>query len=99
MHDFTQGPWKCEYGMVYTDAGIPIATMDRDTRATLPVERDSNAHLIAFAPTMFSALERIANHESRANRKHRGMVSVEELESLQRIARLVIQDVEKKLNR
>ena len=44
----------------------------------------------AAAQRMLEALERIANHESRADRRHRGMVDASELADLQRIARAAI---------
>lgn len=57
----TPGPWKVNSGMVETEDGRPIAYMDRTDKATeagiYPVERDSNAHLIAAAPAMLKALD------------------------------------------
>ena len=38
------------------------------------------------------ALRRIVEHEVRADRRHRGMVDVEEVETLRRIARLALAD-------
>lgn len=61
----TPGPWVCHSGMVWTgvtehDAReYPIARMDRDTPHTSPTDRDANARLIAAAPDMLEALERI----------------------------------------
>ena len=42
------------------------------------------------APDMLTALERIATHQSRADRRHRGMVDASELEDLQRTARTAV---------
>lgn len=36
------------------------------------------------------ALDRIANYEYRSDRRHRGMVGVEEMERIQRIARTAL---------
>lgn len=58
----TTGPWECVGGAVYRegDEKAPIAYMCRDERATeagiSPVERDSNAVLIAAAPELLAAL-------------------------------------------
>lgn len=52
----------------------------------------ADARLIAAAPEMLGALKRIADHEYRADRRHRGMVDVEEVETLRRIARAFLAD-------
>ncbi len=63
----TPGPWICHSGAVWKDGpnvypkgqemGIPIARMDREPgNGTQPVERDSNARLIAAAPELLEAL-------------------------------------------
>ena len=54
----------------------------------------AEARLISAAPEMFEALCRIAEHESRADRRKTGMVDVSEMESLQRIARLAVAKAE-----
>ncbi len=64
----TPGPWICHSGAVWKDGpnvypkgqemGVPIARMDREPgNGTQPVERDSNARLIAAAPELLEALE------------------------------------------
>lgn len=40
--------------------------------------------------TLIKALERIANCECRSDRRHRGMVGVEEMERVQRTARTAL---------
>ncbi len=50
----------CQSGMVYTQDEVPIAMMDREPgNGTYGAERDCNAHLIAAAPELLGALERI----------------------------------------
>lgn len=46
--------------------------------------------LHAAAPDLMTALIRIRDHESRADRRHRNMVDLSELRDLQRIARLAL---------
>jgi hypothetical protein len=46
-------------------------------------EDEKTAIIIALR----KALDRIAEHEVRADRRHKGMVDVEEVETLKRIAR------------
>jgi hypothetical protein len=69
---------------------------------------EANAALIARAPDLLAenealraqvkalmkAAERIANHETRADRRHRGMVDMAELDDLRRIARIAIRAAE-----
>jgi hypothetical protein len=50
----------------------------------------ANGPLIRSAPRLLEALRRIADHESRADRRHRGMVDMSELQDLQRVARSAI---------
>ena len=71
----TTGPWKCIGGAVYKegDESAPIAYMCRDERATkagiYPVERDSNAVLIAAAPELLAACKNLTNSLSNGNTK------------------------------
>ena len=46
------------------------------------------------AQKMHQALTRISEHECRADRRHTGMVDVEEVEMLRRIARVVLSQIE-----
>ena len=39
---------------------------------------------------MIAALQRIAEHEYRSDRRHRGMVAVDEVETMKRIARTAL---------
>ena len=56
----TAGPWQVNSGMVETLTGVPIAYMDRNAgNGTLPVERDSNVHLIASAPDLLASLKEV----------------------------------------
>jgi len=57
MH--TKGPWKVENGSVYTHDQKRIALMDREEPQTSPIERDTNAQLIASAPDMLEVLEAV----------------------------------------
>lgn len=60
----TPGPWRVCSGMVETARGIPVAHMDRAPgNGTQPVERDANARLIAAAPELLAALQRIATSD------------------------------------
>lgn len=52
---------------------------------TREVARAVNAH-----DELVAALERIAFHESRSDRRHKGMVDVSEIADLQRIARAAL---------
>ena len=69
----TPGPWICDGGAVYRNGDIdaPIAHMCRDERATkagiYPVERDSNAVLIAAAPDLLAACEAVEYYLSHSN--------------------------------
>ncbi len=63
MNEHTSGPWKVVTGAVFTEGGVPIAMMDRETgNGTLPVERDHNAYLIAAAPDLLEAAKGALNH-------------------------------------
>ena len=58
-YPFTLGPWECHSGMVWKN-DIPIARMDREPgNGTMPVERDSNAHLIACAPELLASVREL----------------------------------------
>jgi len=64
MAEYTAGPWKMDSGQVVRSSdGAVIANMDRSEEASkagiYPAERDSNARLIAAAPDMLDALDRI----------------------------------------
>lgn len=63
-------------------------------RPWIVVNADANAALIVRAVNMHEelirALQRIADHETRNDRRQRGMVDVSEIEGLQRIARAVL---------
>jgi len=53
----TPGPWHVASGSVYSETGATIAHMFREPENTIrPVERDTNAALIAAAPDMYEAL-------------------------------------------
>lgn len=64
----TPGPWAVKSGSVWTKHSCyedatqfaRIAYMDRDCPHTRPTERDANARLIAAAPELLEALEKIA---------------------------------------
>jgi hypothetical protein len=59
-YSHTPGPWQVNSGVVETASGIPIAYMDRNAgNGTLPVERDSNVHLIASAPDLLASLKEV----------------------------------------
>ena len=56
----TPGPWHVASGSVYSETGATIAHMFREPErgnTIRPVERDTNAALIAAAPDMYEALE------------------------------------------
>jgi hypothetical protein len=54
----TPGPWCYESGLVTSDRGT-VAYMDRENPKTRPVERDSNARLIAACPNLEALAERV----------------------------------------
>ena len=86
----TPGPWRVgiHHHTVYAEKGKePCIALCPKNEA-----RDwlTNARLIAAAPDLLAALERIAAHERRSDRRHTGMIDVEELETLQRIANVAI---------
>lgn len=54
---------------------------------------EETARLLAEVPNLQKALERIANHEVRSDRRHRGMVDVGVVADLQRIAKEAIKVV------
>ena len=95
----TPAPWYAIGGAVFADADgkRPIARMVRDESASkagiYPVERDANSRLIAAAPELLEALERIVYHECRADRRQRSMVDIEEVVTLQRIARTALSKI------
>lgn len=101
----TPGPWSVEesdpYIYIETELfGDPPGGIAPGTytvallRDGFPVSSPdvvrANARLIAAAPELLEALERIANHEYRSDRRARGMVDVDEIESLKRTARAAI---------
>lgn len=49
-------------------------------------------HYRETVPGLREALRRIAEHEHRADRRHRGMVDVDNLETLKRIARNALRE-------
>jgi len=52
----TPGPWHVASGSVYSETGATIAHMFREPENTIrPVERDTNAALIAAAPELLYA--------------------------------------------
>jgi len=96
--EHTPGPWNVtaignnyDHHGIYADEG-PCA---QGTDICNTVYGAANARLIAAAPELLAALEQIAEHEYRADRRHRGMVDVEEVETLRRIARAALALVEK----
>lgn len=67
---YTPGPWKIEHGKVYgfhgqyitrdvSDGSHYVARMDGSTMAAF--NQDANARLIAAAPDLLAALEKIAD--------------------------------------
>lgn len=69
--------------VVTLEGGYPV--VEEGYLPSVPV-----ATLIAAAPELRDTLARIAGWEYRADRRHRGMVDVSEIESLKRIARTVL---------
>ena len=55
MSDFTPGPWKCDSGGVWSDEFGWVLEPDSDKCYIKVVDM----HLIAEAPSMYAALERI----------------------------------------
>ena len=64
MEKHTPGPWRYEYGAVYTTdkdgVNVRLLLADRNTPDTEPTERDSNLRLAAAAPDLLIALKGIA---------------------------------------
>lgn len=67
IEQHTPGPWTVDSGSVWTQRPAyedgtqyaRVAYMDRDCEYTRPTERDANARLIAAAPELLEALQRI----------------------------------------
>ena len=59
----TPGPWSAHYNneglTVFSPDNVPVAYVDYDECEERPVE--ANAHLIAAAPAMYEALQRLFN--------------------------------------
>ena len=62
-------------------------------RPRVSAKAAARVRLHRAAPMLLDALQRIANHEYRADRRHREMADVEEIETLRRIARAAIEKV------
>lgn len=90
MSAHTPGPWAAT--VMHGESRSIIAVMaDGPTQvATMREGSFADARIIAAAPDLLAALERIANHEWRADRRKRGMIDVFEVETLARIARAAI---------
>jgi len=95
----TPGPWTLEEPSKGFDGyiihGGPTWAELATVRANGETDHVADAHLIAEAPAMVEALRRIAEHESRADRRHRGMVDVEEVAGLRLIARVALTRLER----
>lgn len=86
------------------DAGVALRFYAKWMRENPPKGDDGHSHrypfgedternvraALAAAPAMYEALERIANHEYRTDRKHRGMIDISEIQTLERIARVAL---------
>ena len=82
----TPGKWLGQntssgQGLIYSEIDGKTIALAYDTRDT---------NIIAAVPELLDALQRIAGHQYRADRRHRNMVDVKEVEDLKRIARLAI---------
>lgn len=57
---FTPGPWTAWGYTIYTDAGLRVAQTWEQERCCLPTPTmEANARLIAAAPELLAALERL----------------------------------------
>jgi hypothetical protein len=87
----TPGPWTCDTQPV-TARGHAFVYGPSPGSGPLPVlarvNRLADARLIAAAPAMYEALERIVGSEPRVNRD--GRYDASAVEDLQRIARLAL---------
>lgn len=91
----TPGPWHADGNSVFrVEHGVLSSKVATCERYNTPNQAMHDARLIAAAPDMLAALRRIANHETRADRRSRGMVDADEVETLQRIARTILRAVE-----
>ena len=91
----TPGPWHVNAisrGRIIGDASVKAETYQINNRNSTiaTVYRPKDCNLIAAAPAMYEALERIANHEYRTDRRHRGMIDISEIQTLERIARVAL---------
>lgn len=89
----TPGPWTLEAGRTFqTGSGEFYLSYGKDRHGNPKFrdfcELDANARLIAAAPEMLAALERIAASEPRPRRD--GHYDADVVETLQRIARAAI---------
>ena len=92
----TAGEWKVNPSdvglrLVYVDVSVGVIKPIADVQ--INEETEANAALIVAAPKLLAALQRIANHETRADRRKRGVVDASEIADLQRIARLAVRRV------
>ena len=87
---YTPGEWHAHDGQIY-----PLET--GKTLAIIPYfdnedkEQQANAHLIAAAPKLLKACNRIASHEYGSDRRYRNS---DEIKTLKRIAKQAIFEVE-----
>jgi hypothetical protein len=61
MKQHTPGPWQIRFDHIASESGRKIATIENRTLGEGFAESYENAFLIASAPDLLSALERLAN--------------------------------------
>lgn len=84
---FECGEWDGDSNTEYDESHNAL----QDATAAITAE---HARLSSQVAALKEALRRIAEHESRADRRHRGMVDASEIQDLQRTARAALSAVE-----
>ena len=89
--EHTPGPWRIDQSYTYRVLNAEeLNVADCDSARVPKLQAQANARLIAAAPELLEALQRILAHEIRPGRKRRNHVDLFEFDTIRIIARAAI---------